>query len=366
MQTKISNLFDWKLAFLMLAISSIGLLILYSAGYDSDAQDSYSMKAQMFNIAIGMTAFLVCAFIRPSFWKRWSPIVYSGGCILLLLVFIIGVAAGGARRWLDLGFIRLQPSEVMKIGIILAMANVLSSEKAPRNGYGFVDLIWPGIVILVPAAMILIQPDLGTATSLCMVGFSMLLIAGVQFRVILTLALTSLIALVPAWTMLEEYQKNRIRTFLSPELDPMGIGYHAIQSKIAVGSGGLFGKGILEGTQTQLRFLPEQTTDFIFSVLAEEWGLIGAIVLIALYALLVARLCKLGVKAPDTWGSFVAFGVASYIFWHAFVNIGMVIGILPVVGITLPLVSYGGTSIISFMTAIGLAAGAVRKRYLFS
>ena len=362
--------FDWKLLVLMLTISAVSLVVLHSAGYDVDEEASGAFRAQGLNIIVGLVAFFTCVFIKTPFWKRWAFVIYIVGCVLLIMVLGIGVVAGGARRWLNLGFIRLQPSEIMKIGIILVMARVFSSEAIPRDGFRFTQLFYPLAVILFPAVLIVIQPDLGTAMSLCLVGGSMLLFAGIEKRTIITLVTLGIVVAVIGWFSfeslpLEEYQKQRVRTFLSPEVDPMGSGYHAIQSKIAVGSGGLSGKGYMKGTQTQLRFLPEQTTDFIFSVLAEEWGFIGSSLLIVLYGLIILRLLMIATRAQERYSAFLAFGAACYIFWHSFINIGMVIGVLPVVGITLPLVSYGGTSVISFMTAIGLAAGTTTKRSMF-
>ncbi|MCC6933754.1 MAG: rod shape-determining protein RodA [Deltaproteobacteria bacterium] len=358
--------FDWKLLVLALIICAMSLIVLYSAGFDFEEKQSFSMTAQCLNIIVGLIAFFCCAILSPEFWRRWSYLIYGFGCVLLVLVFGIGVVGGGARRWLDFGFIQLQPSEIMKIGLILTMARFFSAENSPRDGYNLFTLLKPAMVIGIPAAMILVQPDLGTAGILCLVGGSMLLVAGVKLRTIITIVLLAGVLLIPAWGGLEEYQKNRVRNFLSPELDPMGTGYHAIQSKIAVGSGQLLGKGYLKGTQTQLRFLPEQTTDFIFSVLAEEWGFVGAAALIAMYVLLILRLCMLANRASDGYGMFICVGTACYVFWHAFINMGMVIGILPVVGITLPLVSYGGTSVVSILAVLGFAAGAGVRRGIFS
>lgn len=350
------------------SICAIGLTVLYSAGYNPEDGTSWAVKRQAISLLIGIGGFVFCAIIHPSFWKRSAFFFYVIGCALLIAVFVVGVSAGGARRWLDFAGFRLQPSETMKLAVILALAKLFSSERAPSSeGYGFWALFVPGIVLFVPAAMVIVQPDLGTGLCHLLIGGSMLLIAGVKGKILFRLALVGLVLAPIMWEFgMHDYQRQRVLTFLSPESDPLGSGYHAMQSKIAVGSGALAGKGFLEGTQTQLRFLPEQTTDFIFSVLAEEWGFLGSLVLISLYALLVVRLIRIAGTHQDRFAAFFTFGAAAMIFWHVVINIGMVIGILPVVGLTLAFLSYGGSSLMTILAALGIVVGSSIRRYSFS
>jgi rod shape determining protein RodA len=252
------------------------------------------------------------------------------------------------------------------MGVILALARLFSSEKVPQDGYGFQELLIPAAVLLLPMAITIVQPDLGTAICQGLIGGVMILLAGVKGRTLLRLGSLGVVLAIPGWSFLHDYQKKRILNFLSPEMDPLGSGYHAIQSMIAVGSGSEAGKGFLQGTQTQLRFLPEQTTDFLFSVLAEEWGFIGSALVIALYAFLVFRLIQIGSRAADRFSAFVCMGTAALVFWQVVINIGMVTGSLPVVGITLPLLSYGGSSVVTIMASLGLAAGTSARRFKFA
>lgn len=358
---------DWWIIGTSVAIFTLSLVVLYSAGYNPELETSPTARRQLISFAIGAVGFTCCAILHPTFWRRWAFLFYGLGCLLLVVILFKGVVAGGARRWLELGGFRMQPSELMKLGIILALARVFSSDRAPREGYGFFALFIPGIVLLVPALLTVAEPDLGTGLCHILIGGSMLLLAGVRPKILLRLLLLALVMLPVVWKFgLKEYQQQRVLTFMSPESDPLGSGYHAIQSKIAVGSGALTGKGFLQGTQTQLRFLPEQTTDFIFSVLAEEWGFFGSSVLLCLYAILILRLIKVASAHQDRFIAFVSFGVAALLFWHVVVNIGMVIGVLPVVGLTLALFSYGGSSLITVLLCLGIVVGANARRYSFT
>ncbi|MBP9837851.1 MAG: rod shape-determining protein RodA [Proteobacteria bacterium] len=358
--------FDWLLLFSMTLICCIGLIVIYSAGYDVETDSSRAMVKQAISFGIGIGLTIVCLFISPTFWRRISWPFFIFGCTLLLYVMFKGVVAGGARRWIDFGGFRMQPAEFTKLGIILVLARLFSSDKAPRDGYTIRTLLFPVAIIFLPSIIIMKQPDLGTALCHILIGSSMLLMAGIQKKTLLRIFLSGAILAVPAWSMLKDYQKKRVLNFLSPEMDPLGSGYHAIQSKIAVGSGAVYGKGFLKGTQTQLRFLPEQTTDFIFSVLAEEWGFIGSVVVICLYALLIMRLLNVCSKCNDSFTAFVSYGVASMMFWHVCINIGMVIGVMPVVGVTLKLFSYGGSSLIAAMAGIGIVLSFTLRRYSFA
>jgi len=358
--------FDWALTAAMTLLLLIGLGVIYSAGYDPQLGTSKAMTKQAASMGIGFLLFIICAFVNPTFWRRSAWFFYFAGCGLLILVLAKGVVAGGARRWLDLGGFRMQPAEFMKVAVILLFARLFSGERAPKDGYTIPTLIVPTILLLIPTILIAKEPDLGTALCCALIGASMLLMAGIRRGTLIRLAIVASILAVPAWGMLKDYQRKRVLNFLSPEMDPLGSGYHAIQSKIAVGSGAVTGKGFIKGTQTQLRFLPEQTTDFIFSVLAEEWGFLGSVLVLSLYLLLIFRLLAISSKCADSFSSFVAFGVAAMMFWHVTINIGMVIGVVPVVGVTLKLMSYGGSSVITAMAAIGIAAGFSIRRFIFA
>lgn len=361
------SIVDWQVVLLAMLICAISLVVLASAGNDPDTGTSLPMKRQAFAMGFGMIVLLFTSVINPSFWQRSAYVIYAGVLILLAAVEVKGVYAGGARRWLDLGAIRLQPSEFTKIAVILVLARLFSTSKHVKTGYNELTMLGPCLLILLPMVLVVLQPDLGTGMSIGLIGGSMLLYAGVQRGTLIRLATVGLLALVPIWKWgLKDYQRLRILNFIHPETDPLGSGYHALQSQIAVGSGSVTGKGFLKGTQTQLRFLPEQTTDFIFSVLAEEWGFIGSIALIVLYAFLVLKILKVASKCSEPFSSYVCFGVASLLFWHVTLNIGMVIGIVPVVGITLPLLSYGGSSVVTVLTGLGLVSSGALKRFVFA
>ncbi len=322
---KVTGNFDWQIMVSMILVCVCGLVVLHSAGFDPEAGESAQMKQQAVWMIIGFIAFLACSFMSSGFLKRWAYVFYAVGLCLLVGVFFTGIVAGGARRWIDLGHVRVQPSEFMKLAVIILFARFFSSDFAPRNGYTFFRLLLPLALMLVPAILIIKQPDLGTGLVVLMIGGSMLLFAGVRTATILRLAIIGML-----------------------------------------GSGAVLGKGFLKGTQTQLRFLPEQTTDFIFSVLAEEWGFAGSVVLLLLYASLIFRLLSIAARCPERFPAFVTFGVASLLFWQVTVNVGMVIGVLPVVGITLPLLSYGGSSVLTVMAGLGIASGIGSRRFLFA
>lgn len=365
MERRFLSSIDWALVVATTLLCLSGLVLLYSAGYSADLKTSPPMNRQALSMAAGLAALLVGAILPPSFWRRWTWALYAAGCALLVLILVDGVVAGGARRWLAIGGFRFQPSEFMKVGLILALARVFSAESAPSEGYTLGSLYLPCLVMGLPVGLIVVEPDLGTALCLLLIGGSMLLVKGVRTKTLFRLFLAGLVLAIPAWNSLKDYQKQRVLTFLSPEEDPLGTGYHAIQSQIAVGSGSLTGKGFFQGTQTQLRFLPEQTTDFIFSVLAEEWGFLGSVSVIFLYAYLMYRLLVVSIKSSDQYSAFVCLGVAALVFWHVIINIGMVVGVLPVVGLTLPFLSFGGSSVVTVLAGIGLALGASRKRLSF-
>ncbi len=368
-ERRLSEYFDWQLTILVLLLCCLGLLVLSSAGYDPDTGQSFQMRRQAASMGLGFGAYVIGSFLTIPFCRRWGWLLFGVVCVMLIYLDYRGIVAGGARRWLEIGgmsALRVQPSEFMKLAMILVLARVFGAENAPRNDYTLPRLFVPGIIILIPALLIAKQPDLGTALCCMLIGGSMVLMAGVRFRTILVVTIFAIALAVPAWHNFHDYQKQRVLTFLAPEKDPKGRGYHAIQSQIAVGSGALAGKGYRRGTQTQLRFLPEQTTDFIFSVLAEEWGFVGSAFVIAIYFLLMMHLLQLVSRTNDHFGAFVIFGMFALIFWQVFINIGMVIGVVPVVGITLPLLSYGGSSVLTIMAGLGIVSGISRRRFIFA
>jgi rod shape determining protein RodA len=364
---------DWILVAATVLIPLLGLVVLYSAGFDPNSSGKtfewwpYAVKSpafmkQLIFIIVGFVIMTVMALLPPPFYYRISLPMYLVGIVLLILVARYGTIVNGSRRWLTIGSTKIQPAEFMKIGVVLAMARYLSQYPPPAGGYRLKNLIIPAMIFLVPMALIIKQPDLGTSLSVGAVGGAMMLVAGVRLRTLLFLMVVGVASVVPLWYKLHPYQKNRVLALFNPDLDPKGTGYHIIQSKIAVGSGELFGKGYLEGTQTQLEFLPEHTTDFIFSVLAEEWGFVGCISVIFCYFLFLYLLLRVALKTKDFFSAFVTIGITALIFFHAFVNIGMVVGLLPVVGIPLPLFSYGGSSVISSLVGVGLVMSVSLRR----
>ena len=321
---------------------------------------------QAMYLASGLLVMGLGMAIPTSWFQRYCLVFYGVALLLLLMVAGFGVVVNGSRRWLDLGFFKLQPAEFMKLGLLITMARVLS-KAPPRNGsqYGITELVVPALWIALPMGLIMQQPDLGTALSLGIVGAGQILFVGVRPRVLLALVLAFCVLAYPAWNSLHQYQQRRIMVLLNPESDPQGSGYHITQSKIAVGSGELFGKGFQRGTQTQLEFLPEHTTDFVFSVLAEEWGFVGCTFVIGLFFCLIALMLRVAYRSRDLFACLLVIGITTQIFAHVVINIGMVIGLMPVVGIPLPLVSYGGSSLLSLLFGRGIVQGVSMRRNLF-
>jgi len=366
--------FDWALFAFTLIIPCIGLLVLYSAGFDSESSvdflkwlsldfKSAACAKQTLYLASGIVVMTIGMFVPTSWFYRYSYVFYAIALGLLLIVASFGVVVNGSRRWLDLGAFKLQPAEFMKLGLLITMARVLSkSPPKPGSQYGISGLIVPVLWIAVPMALIMQQPDLGTALSLGIVGAGQILFVGVRPRVIIGLVLAFCVLAYPAWHSLHQYQQRRIMVLLDPESDPQGSGYHITQSKIAVGSGELFGKGFQRGTQTQLEFLPEHTTDFVFSVLAEEWGFVGCAFVIGLFFCLISLMLRVAYRSRDLFSCLLVVGITTQIFAHLVINIGMVIGLMPVVGIPLPLVSYGGSSLLSLLFGLGIVQGVSMRR----
>jgi rod shape determining protein RodA len=341
---------NWVLVLLIVLTASIGFAMLYSAANGSF--DPWASR-QISRFSVGVAMMLVVALVDIRLWLRGSYIIYGACLMLLAAVELKGSIGMGAQRWLDLGFFQLQPSELMKITVILALARYFHGFDVDEAGR--LRNLWiPVLIVVAPIALVLRQPDLGTAMVLAMVGGGMFWLGGArlwQFGVVAA----GVAAAVPlAWQFLHAYQKQRIFTFLNPENDPLGSGYHILQSKIALGSGGLFGKGFLEGTQSHLNFLPEKQTDFIFTMLAEEFGLIGGVGLIALYGLLIAYGVFIAFRCRSQFARLLAMGLSVNFFLYVFINIAMVMGILPVVGVPLPLISYGGTAMLTVLIGFGL------------
>lgn len=343
----------------LIVLASVGLVILYSA----TGQDMEAINRQLVRLLLAFGVMLVVSHIPPSVLRSWSIGVFSIGLLMLLAVLLIGDIGKGAQRWLDLGFIRFQPSELMKIAVPMMVARFISEQPLPPT---FQRLVFAIVIVALPAALIMRQPDLGTALLVSGAGLAVLFLAGMQWRLILGALSLCAIAAPVLWANMHSYQQQRVLTFINPEEDPLGSGYHIIQSKIAVGSGGLFGKGWLNGTQSHLDFLPERHTDFIFAVFGEEFGLIGAIALLCLYAFIIGRGLYLAADSQGAYGRLLAGSMIITFLIYLFVNIGMVIGLLPVVGVPLPLVSYGGTSMVTLMIGFGIVMSVHSHRRLLS
>ncbi|MEL0584756.1 MAG: rod shape-determining protein RodA [Candidatus Thiodiazotropha sp. (ex. Lucinoma kazani)] len=331
----------------LVLLSGVGLLILYSAG----DREMVLLQKQLFRLGFGFVAMFALAQIHPANIRRWSPLLYSVGIVMLLSVILFGESGKGAQRWLDLGFLRFQPSEMFKLTLPMLIAWYLADHRLPPNP---TRLIMAGLFTLVPVLLIAKQPDLGTALLVGTGGAFALFLAGISWRLITSIGLV-MAALGPvAWYFMHEYQRQRVLTFLNPESDPLGTGYHIIQSKITIGSGGISGKGWLNGTQSHLEFLPERHTDFIFAVISEEFGLVGILALLSLYLFIILRGLYIATQAQDTFGRILAGSLSLVFFVYLFVNAGMVTGLLPVVGVPLPLISYGGTSLVTILASFGM------------
>jgi len=349
---------DWPLALGLLLLCGASLLVSLSAS----GGDTGQLQAQATRWLAATVIMLVVAQLPPTMLLRWSPYLYTLGLLLLVAVMMMGDVGKGAQRWLQLGPIRFQPSELMKLAVPMAIAWYFSERHLPPRLHEIAIAI---VMILLPAALIFRQPDLGTALLVSAAGFTVIFLAGIRWRWLLAAALIGAAAAPLAWQRLHDYQRQRVLTFLSPESDPLGSGYHIIQSNIAIGSGGLFGKGFLNGTQNQLKFLPESSTDFIFAVLAEEAGFVGALLLLTLYGLIAARGFYIAVTAQSTYNRLLSGSLILTFIIYILVNIGMVCGLLPVVGVPLPLISYGGTSMMTLMIGFGLLMSIESHRQMF-
>lgn len=358
---------DLSFILVILTLNIVGLINLYSATHGPQAKEFGSLFiSQLVWLSAGWSIFFITTLLDYTFIRRVANVIFGLNLLAIIFVTFFGKVALGAQRWIDLGFFRYQPSETMKIALLILLAKILSQRNTISQGMGFKDLFVPLILIFIPVGFIIEQPDLGTALMLLAIGGSMILFARVKKSIIILGLVSGLIAAPLLWNfVLHDYQKNRIYTFLSPTNDPRGSGYNSIQSKIAVGSGQFLGKGFRKGTQSQLEFLPERHTDFIFSVLSEEFGFMGSALTIGLFCILFVLGTRIASQAKDKFGALLVMGVLFYIFWHMFVNIGMVIGLLPIVGVPLPLLSYGGSSLITTMMGLGIISSVAYRRYLF-
>ena len=341
---------NWSLVVLTVLIALVGFAMLYSAANGN--ADPWASR-QILRFSVGLAIMLAIALIDVRVLFRYAYLIYFGTLGLLVAVELIGSSGMGAQRWIDLKFMQLQPSELMKVAIVLALARYFHGLSAEEIGRPFY-LVVPIVLTLAPAVLVLKQPDLGTAAMLLMVGTAVFFCAGVRLWKFAVVGFLGLSAIPIAWQFLHAYQRQRVLTFLNPESDPLGAGYHVLQSKIALGSGGLFGRGFLQGSQSHLNFLPEKQTDFIFTMLAEEFGMIGGLSLLGLYAILLIYGLAIALRSRNQFGRLLAVGVTCNLFLYVFINIAMVMGLLPVVGVPLPLISYGGTAMLTVMGALGI------------
>ena len=357
--------FDWVLLVLVLLISLGGILNLYSTGHSlaAAAGSKPLFMKQLYWLGVGLCFMAVAAAVDYRFMVRHAYWIYAGIVVLLVMVVLFGNMANGSQRWLSIGGFSIQPSEFAKIGLILVLTRYITANQM-GEAYEIRNLLLPFGLLIVPVFLIARQPDLGTALFLVILSFSLVFFIGVKRKTLLIFSLTGVTLLPLFWYFLKDYQKDRILTFFNPERDPLGAGYHIIQSVIAIGSGGFLGKGFLKGTQSQLKFLPEQQTDFVFSVFAEEWGFAGVLLLLVFFLFLVLWGVRIARNSRDLSGTLIAFGVTALFFWGVFINICMVIGVLPVVGIPLPFFSYGGSSMVAMMTGVGLLINVSMRRFI--
>jgi rod shape determining protein RodA len=343
----------------LLLLSGIGLAVLYSAG----GQDTNLLARQGIRLAVAFTAMFVLAQVSPRHLYFWTPWLYAIGIVLLVAVLAFGDVAQGAQRWIRIGPLNFQPSEMLKITVPMMVAYYLGGRALPPS---FMRILVAGLLVVVPTLLIARQPDLGTALLIACSGAFVLFLGGISVRLIAACAILASASAPVMWYLMHDYQRQRVLTFLNPEQDPLGTGYHIIQSKIAIGSGGTYGKGWLNGTQSQLDFLPERSTDFVFAVFSEEFGLSGVLILIAAYLAVVFRGLFIASQAQDSYARLLAGSLVLTFFVYVFVNIGMVSGLLPVVGLPLPLLSYGGTSLVTVMAAFGILMSLHTHRRLIS
>jgi rod shape determining protein RodA len=356
--------FDWYLLLVTCAIAGVGLVTLYSATTSAGKAHPAIVMRQVYWLGLGLVVMVLAFSLDYRWWERFAYPAYLVGLVPLLVVLFLGKSVSGSKRWLDLGFVAFQPSEIMKPLLMVALARYLCQE-GRGEGLRLRDLGVPTLIIMAPVVLVLLEPDLGTAGLLMLIGASVILFVGVRLSSLLTLGGFALGSLPLLWMGMKGYQRQRILTLFDPGRDPLGAGYHIIQSKIAVGSGQIWGKGFLHGTQGQLQFIPEHHTDFIFSVLAEEWGFVGCLLLLGLFLCLIFRALQVARRSRDRFGMLLCVQIAAIIFWQVTVNVAMVLGMAPVVGITLPLVSYGGSSVLVTLGSIGILLNVYMRKFVF-
>jgi rod shape determining protein RodA len=356
--------FNWNLIILEVVLFSIGLWNLISA--TSVADKSLGLyRSQLLWFGIGMAVSSLILLVHYSFFSRLAYVIYFANLLLLVGVLVIGKSSLGARRWIGFGGFTIQPSEFMKLSMVICMAKYFERDSTV-GGYGFRDLLLPTLLVVIPAALIMLQPDLGTALIILLTFGSMMLFLRIKPQTLMIIGICGAIALPVAYKFgLKPYQRQRIVSFIDPAADPKGSGYNSIQSMIAVGSGQLMGKGYRQGTQGHLNFLPEHHTDFIFSVFSEEHGFVGSVILLALYMAFLLNGLSVAYQSHDKFGILVAFGIMSIFFWHIFVNMGMVMGLLPIVGVPLPFFSYGGSSLMTSVLSVAIVTNIANKKFMF-
>jgi len=348
---------DGPLVMGLALIAAFGLIVLYSAS----GQSAATVVRTVMRIILGTVAMLLLARVNPNFLRRSTPWLYAAGVFLLVIVAAFGHTGLGAQRWLNLGLFRFQPSELMKLAVPMTCAWYLHERALPPSLLSLVALAG---LILLPVVLVAIEPDLGTSAMIAVAGALVIVLAGLRTRVMVALLLFGAACAWFGWSFMHDYQRRRVLTFLNPQTDPLGAGYHIIQSQIAIGSGGVFGKGWMNGSQAQLEFLPERSTDFIFAVVGEEFGLLGLLLLLLLYLFVVARSIYLATQTQDTFARLLAGSIALTFFVYVLINAGMVTGLLPVVGVPLPLVSYGGSSVVTLLAGFGILMALYSRRKL--
>lgn len=357
--------FDWSLLLITLFLVFLGLLILYSALVTSSVEIYKAFYfRQIIWVCVGLILMTLAFTVNYKRLDQWASLLYVFCILLLIGVLVSGKLVAGSKRWLALGTLSIQPSEFAKLSIIVILARYYSSAGSPK-GLGFGELLLPLVYTAIPFILIIKQPDLGSALLLGFIAVAMTVFVKIKRKTLISIAAAGLVCIPVAWFLLKDYQQKRILNFLNPDGDPLGAGYHLIQSKIAIGSGMITGKGYLGGTQNALSFLPEQHTDFIFSVLAEEWGFVGGTFFLLLFFILILKGLKIAHRSPDPFGTMLALGITTMIFFQVFINVGMVMGLMPVVGAPLPLISYGGSSMITTMVSLGLLLNISMRRFMF-
>lgn len=356
--------FDWVLFLLVITVCFIGVLNIYSAGFNiSEVKGSNNYIRQIQWVLLGILGMIATFSVDYRTINSWAYVIYGFALFLLILTSLLGYTTHGAQRWISIAGFTFQPSELVKLALILALVRYFHDH--PKEGvYTWRELVIPFVITVLPAYMILKQPDLGSALMLVIIFFTVVFFVGVSLRDFLFTVFFLIVMSPIFWFFLKEYQRGRILAFFNPERDPLGTGYHLIQSMIAVGSGGVLGKGFLKGTQTQLKFLPEQQTDFIFSVFAEEWGFLGSVLLLSLFLFLILWGLRISSHSKDYLGTLLSFGITALIFWGMVINVSMVLGLLPVVGVPLPFLSYGGSAMLVNMLGIGILLNVSGHRFL--